>query len=170
MLNLTQALLDLPAQDYFQILKVQHTSTAEEVKQAFYRESRCYHPDRFYTSADPTLKLNIQRLYKRIVEAYYVLHDDVIRKQYLSEITGPDRSLKLRWTVERALDSKKATEGNPKARTFFQMAVRDIDAGQWVNAERNLRTALTYDISNPLYLEKLKELQRLSISCPKNDQ
>jgi len=42
--------------DYFELLGVATTASAGEVKRAFYRESRAYHPDRFFHLTDEAFK------------------------------------------------------------------------------------------------------------------
>ena len=63
--------------DYFQILKIAQHASPVEIKAAYYRESRAYHPDRYSTLPPGELKDNIGRIYKRINEAYVCLRDDV---------------------------------------------------------------------------------------------
>ena len=42
--------------DYFQILKVGQAANPNEIKAAYYRESRAYHPDRFFQMSNLELK------------------------------------------------------------------------------------------------------------------
>jgi len=75
--------------DYFQVLKIGQSASPGEIKAAYYRESRAYHPDRFSTLPAGELKDNIGRIYKRINEAYVCLRDDVKRAKYLADVNGP---------------------------------------------------------------------------------
>ncbi len=92
----------LDALDYFELLGVPITASAAEVKRAFYRESRAYHPDRFFHLTDQPFKARVHDVYKRVTEAYYVLRDDVRRPKYLADVTGPERATKLRFTSCRS--------------------------------------------------------------------
>src|SRR5436190_4065643 len=83
--------------DYFQILKVGQNASPGEIKAAYYRESRLYHPDRFSTLPASELKDNIGKIYKRINEAYVCLRDDTKRTKYIADVIGPDRQRKLRF-------------------------------------------------------------------------
>ena len=48
----TQALSQILDEiDYFRILKIEQHASPEEVKQAYFRESRLYHPDRYFRMA-----------------------------------------------------------------------------------------------------------------------
>jgi DnaJ-class molecular chaperone len=154
--------------DYFQILGVEKTANPAEIKSAFHRWSRAYHPDRFYQLDDKELKQRVNEVYKRITEAYYVLRDDAKRKGYLTDIGGPDRAQKLRFTEASEVETKAAIRKeheeqigtHPKGRQFFQTGMADFDAQRWAAAERNFKMALTFEPANPRYKEKLAEAQQ----------
>ncbi|HET9156244.1 MAG TPA: DnaJ domain-containing protein, partial [Myxococcaceae bacterium] len=153
--------------DYFELLGVPTTATAGEVKRAFYSESRAYHPDRFFHLTDEAFKAQVHEVYKRVTEAYYVLRDDVRRRKYLADVSGPDRARKLRYDELSEQETKaqvkqQAAEQiglNPKARQLFQTALGDLERGNLAAAERGLKMALTYEPQNVLYKEKLTEVQ-----------
>jgi len=153
--------------DYFELLGVPTTASAVEVKRAFYRESRAYHPDRFFHLADPVFKTKVHEVYKRVTEAYYVLRDDVRRRKYLADVTGPDRARKLRFDELAEQETKAAVKQqaaeqigiNPRARQLFQTAMTELEKGNLAGAERDLKMALTYERENALYKEKLTLVQ-----------
>lgn len=154
--------------DYFEILMVERTAAPAEIKKAFYRESRAYHPDRFYKVTDQVLKDKVNELYKRVTEAYYVLRDDTKRRQYLADVTGPERAKKLRFTEASEVETRQAARRqqeeqigtHPKGRQFYQTAMADAEAGRFAAAERNLKMALTFEPQNARYKEKLAEVQK----------
>src|SRR5512147_2402198 len=84
--------------DYFGVLKIQQTATPAEIKAAYYRESRAYHPDRYAALESVELKEMIGKIYRRVNEAYTVLRDDRKRTKYLADVGGPEREKKLRFT------------------------------------------------------------------------
>ncbi|HEY1908617.1 MAG TPA: J domain-containing protein [Myxococcaceae bacterium] len=153
----------LDSLDYFELLGVPTTASAVEVKRAFYRESRAYHPDRFFHLEDEAYKARVHDVYKRVTEAYYVLRDDVRRPRYLADITGPERARKLRFDDTSEQETKAAVKQqaveqiglNPKARQLYQTALGDLEKGNLAAAERGLKMALTYEPQNALYKEKL---------------
>lgn len=153
--------------DYFQVLRLSQTAAPAEIKQAFYRESRTFHPDRFFQVENPTLKRHVHELYKRLAEAYSVLRDDRRRRQYLSDIQGPERARKLRFTeaseAETKAAAKRQTEEQigttPRGRQFYTTAQQDLQAGRLAQAERNLKMALTFEPQNPRYREQLTSVQ-----------
>lgn len=167
LVDLDQRYTALDSLDYFQVLKLEPSAAPAEIKKAFYRESRAFHPDRFFQLKDAFLKERVTSLYKRITEAYHVLRDDTRRRKYVVDITGPDRAQRLRFTETSEADAKVAAKReaeeaigtHPKGRQFYQTAMSDFAAEKWSSAERNLKMALTYEPQNALYKEKLGELQ-----------
>jgi DnaJ-class molecular chaperone len=167
-LGLASIARDLDALDYFQVLQVPQTALSADIKRAFYRESRVYHPDRFFHLEAEVPKEHIGRIYRRITEAYYVLRDDAKRRKYLADLASPERTSKLRYTeaseAELKSEAKKAQEDefgtNPKARPFFKSALNDMVNQNWAAAERNLKLGLTYEPGNQKFKERLGEVQK----------
>jgi DnaJ-class molecular chaperone len=175
--ELSRLALAIEVEDYFQVLQVHQSSKVADIKKAFYRESRLYHPDRVFHLTDAAAKENITTIYKRVTEAYYVLRDDQKRAKYLADITGPDRASKLRYSeaseFEQKAEAKKAVEDefgtNPKSRQFFKSALTDIANSNWSSAERNLKMGLTYEPGATKFKEKLAEVARKLEDARKNN-
>ncbi len=157
----------LDNQDYYQVLQLPQTATASEIKRAFYRDSRIYHPDRVFHLTDAALKGDLNTIYKRITEAYYVLKDDAKRRKYLLDLAGPDRANKLRYTeaseAELKAEAKKVVEEEfgttAKGRQFYKTALQEIERGQWSAAERSLKSATMFEPGNARFKEKLVLVQ-----------
>jgi DnaJ-class molecular chaperone len=151
--------------DYFQILKVGHSTSLVELKAAYYRESRAYHPDRFLRLPDINLRDAIGKIYKRINEAYVCLRDDTKRAKYLADISGPDRQKKLRFVEASEQEMKKEKEQEvgttPQGRKFFMAGLSDLAAQRFASAERNFKMALTYEPSNANFKAKRDEAAKL---------
>jgi DnaJ-class molecular chaperone len=153
--------------DYFGVLRLPQTATPGEIKAAYYRESRTYHPDRYAAVESAELRELVGRVYRRVNEAYTVLRDDRKRARYLADITGPDRDKKLRFTeVEEAKvkeEQKKKIEEQfgltPNGRKFYAAALVEIQAGRREAAERALRSALMYEPGNAKFKEALAAVQ-----------
>src|SRR5256714_6064241 len=141
--------------DYFQILKIGQGAAPHEIKSAYYRESRAYHPDRFYQLPNTDLKESIGRIYKRINEAYVCLRDDVKRAKYLADVSGAERQKKLRFVEASEQEMKKDKEQEigttPQGRKFFTAGLSDMAAQRFSPAERNFKNALPYQPNKPNY-------------------
>jgi DnaJ-class molecular chaperone len=164
----------LDSLDYFEVLGLSREASPAEVKAAYYRESRAYHPDRFAALDLPELRTHIGRIYRRVNEAYTVLRDDDRRRRYLADVTGPDRARKLRFTeVEESQvkqEQKQKLEDQlgltPNGRKFYAAALKELGAGRLEPAERALKSALMYEPGNARFRELLAQVER---SKPKVD-
>ncbi|BDG01870.1 J domain-containing protein [Anaeromyxobacter oryzae] len=149
--------------DYYGVLKIPQSATPADIKAAYYRESRAFHPDRYAAVPSAEIRELVGRVYRRVNEAYTVLRDDRKRVRYLQDITGPDRARKLRFTeAEEAQvkeEQKKKIEEQfgqtPNGRKFYAAALTEIQAGRWEAAERSLKSALMYEPANPKFKEQL---------------
>ncbi|HYX90847.1 MAG TPA: DnaJ domain-containing protein, partial [Myxococcaceae bacterium] len=154
--------------DYFELLGLEKSAPPGEIKKAFYKISRSWHPDRFYQLTDHALKKQVHEVYKRMTEAYATLRDDTKRPKYVRDVTGAERPHKLRFTeqseVEARQQKKKEAEeqigSTPKGRQFYLSGIADLEAGRWSQAERNLKMAVTFEPQNARYKEKLQEAQQ----------
>lgn len=150
--------------DYYGVLKLAPGAGVADVKAAYYRESRLYHPDRYAAVENAAVRDLIGRIYRRINEAYTVLRDDQKRVRYQADVTGPDRLKKLRFTEaeESAVqaDQKRKLEEQmgqtPNGRKFYASALIEINAQRWEAAERALKGALMYEAGNARFKEALE--------------
>jgi hypothetical protein len=69
---------------YYDILGIEHTASAEEIKKAYYRVSREFHPDRHFSLPfrEADLKRQLIKIFSCTTEAYETLSDPEKRKQY----------------------------------------------------------------------------------------
>jgi len=165
--------------DYFGVLKVPQGAGHADVKAAYYRESRAYHPDRFAAHPDPAFRELVGRIYRRVNEAYTVLRDDRKRAKYLQDIAGPERAQKLRFTeadeAQVKEEQKKKIEEQlgqtPNGRKFYAAALVELQAGRWETAQRALKSALMYEPGNARFKEQLAAVEKeLEKGRAKGDQ
>jgi curved DNA-binding protein CbpA len=74
------------ARDHYEVLHVSPAAGPDEIKDAYHRLARQYHPDRFHQS-DADLRSQISSAFARVAQAYEVLSD---RKQRVNYDKGPD--------------------------------------------------------------------------------
>ena len=142
--------------DYFGVLKIPQTAGPAEIKAAYYRESRAFHPDRFAAYPDANFRDLVGRVYRRVNEAYTVLRDDKKRARYIADVSGPERAQKLRFTEAEEAQVKEAEKRKleeqlgqtPNGRKFYAAALIELQAQRWEGAMRALRSALMYEPGN----------------------
>src|SRR5512137_1477111 len=76
----------LPGQDHYQVLGVTVVSTAAEIKKAYFRLAKSYHPDRHFDPAMADLKHKLEALFDRVHKGYTVLSDLAKRAEYDLEV------------------------------------------------------------------------------------
>ncbi|ORY23349.1 DnaJ domain-containing protein [Naematelia encephala] len=67
---------------YYTILNVSPTATADEIRGAYKRESLKTHPDRLPQSATPQERRRATERFQAVADAYYVLSDPARRAEY----------------------------------------------------------------------------------------
>jgi len=160
--------------DYFQVLKLAPAAVPAEIRAAYHRESRTYHPDRYAAVDDDGFRDQVGRIYRRINEAYTVLRDDARRRKYAADLAGPDRERKLRFSEDDEAEVKEARKRRtveqlgqtPNGRKFHAAALADAQAGRWEGAERNIKMALAYEPGNERFKELLVQAEK---NRPKQD-
>ena len=75
----------LRAESHYEVLGVESTAAAEELKSAYYDLARRYHPDRF-RKTEPALLTRMESAFARITQAYDTLRDDDLRANYNAKL------------------------------------------------------------------------------------
>ncbi len=76
----------LPQIDYFHLLGVGRDASRAEIKKAYFKLSKIFHPDRYYRKVEPEFRRQLQEVFKQINTAYQVLLDPKRKEEYLSQL------------------------------------------------------------------------------------
>jgi len=81
-------------QDYFTLLGVSEADSREQVRKAYFKLVKTYHPDRFFEDDTLTdLKDKVNGLFQRISDAHETLCDNTSRARYINDRSGkPQKS------------------------------------------------------------------------------
>jgi len=92
--EIQQALQDLLHQNHFEVLGIPRAADAREIKEAYFRLAKRFHPDVHRDPAQGDLRKELETLFIRIGEAYEVLTDPSRRARYEAELAAwePRRS------------------------------------------------------------------------------
>lgn len=69
-----------------ELLEIAEGSDAETIKKNYYRLSKEYHPDRYFSSPDPLLKEKLTVIFDALTRAYTLLKDDQERRRYFNSL------------------------------------------------------------------------------------
>jgi curved DNA-binding protein CbpA len=146
--------------DYYEILRVSHDATPEEIQQAFHQISLRCHPDRFVDDG-PEVASAAAVVFKRAAEAYNVLRKPSYRVRYDDE----RKRGKLTYD-ERAIEEKPKHEQRtllmiaqtPGAKKHAARADAFLAEGKLEEARIQLISAVQNDPHNEELNERLQML------------
>jgi curved DNA-binding protein CbpA len=148
--------------DYYALLGVPRGANGSVVRQAYYAQSRRFHPDA-NRHLDEDVRTASERIAKRVTEAYSILRDPRRRKVYderlQAEAAGPRMPL-VQVQAEAGRRASQEQHGRtPNGRRYWTIALSDLARGDLVAAARNLQTALTFEPGTALFKQKLAEVK-----------
>jgi curved DNA-binding protein CbpA len=76
-------------QNLFEVLEIPLTATKDEVKQAYFIAAKRYHPDRLVSMGLESLRPDVEKIFRRVSEAYGTLFDDARRSEYKTNLGKP---------------------------------------------------------------------------------
>lgn len=126
--------------DYFAALGINRQCGGSEVRRAYYRLAKEYHPDRFLGSGlSREMSAKINEMFQHITEAYTVLSDPQSCSSYLDElINGPKKSININQVIE--------------AETAFQEGRMLLKIRRYNAAIKPLKRAIELSPEEPEYL------------------
>lgn len=170
--------------NYFDLLGINTSATPAEIKRAYFKLSKRFHPDRFFRKNIGRYGERLHVIFKRVSEAYELLSDPASRKeieatvlrevrtgsQSQSEVpetprktTGPKAPLtpierlrqRMPFRVPEAVREQKAAKGDE----LFRAAQVSTKMGRHAEAAANMRLAVAFDPFNREYKRVLGEMQ-----------
>ena len=156
-----EAGLDRP---YHEILGVAPDAGLPELRRAYFSLSKEFHPDRYFRRELGPFAERIQRVFRRIAEAFELLSDPSARKEMersaeAAPAAGPAAPrLRGRSTPHAfSLLARIGRERRRKARQYFELGQTSIAEERWVEAAQQLRLAVACDPANPDFKEPFAE-------------
>jgi len=173
------AALDQP---YHALLGVDRDADTRAIKRAYFELSKQFHPDRYFRRNIGDYALRLDRIFKKIVEAYELLSDPATRAEIecsmLHSPPPPDpsaavadasRSPKPRRSARRErlerlrrqfrIPDEVFAERRFKARQFFDAAIVSRHKQRWVEAAASMRLAIAFDPWCDEYRQAFGEVQ-----------
>ena len=156
--------------DYYALLGVAPEANTAEVKAAFRKFARRYHPDRF-EGGDPDKLARATQIYRRGSEALQVLVNPVSRRAYdrlirvgKTRMSADDRErAEAEERIARATPSARAKPRapirSPQAQAFYERAAEAARRGDWRGAWRLMKNAVEAEPGNPLLETRLNQIE-----------
>jgi curved DNA-binding protein CbpA len=122
------------AADHYEMLNIDRTASADEVKNSYHALARNYHPDRFH-QASASVRTRIDSAFARIAHAYEVLHDASTRATY-------DERLKIPGAVKPLERTPSQPAENPTKKQPGAARISDKQTGNEDRAEASFQKGL----------------------------
>ncbi len=148
--------------DYYKLLGIPREATADQIKTAYHRVARIYHPDA-HRGAEPHVRDGLHTVFKRMTEAYRVLYDYQRRKQYDAQLStgGAARMVETK-REQKGPRSPDADLKTPAGKRCYLAALQAIKGRDYMNAKLQLQLALTHEGPNSKPVkDKIAELENL---------
>ncbi len=157
---------DLDLLDYYTLLGIETDASVDDVKIAFRKFARRYHPDRF-AGDEPDKLARSTQIYRRGSEAFQVLTNALSRKAYdrvlrvgKTRFTADDRErTEMDERKARAPQKQDAPIRSPQALAFYQKAAEAARAGDWREAWRLMKASLELEPNNELLRSRFSQIE-----------
>ena len=152
----------LPLLNYYQLLDLSPAATPADIKAAFYRISRDYHPDRYFRFPNENFRNAVLTIYKRVSEAYTVLRSPEWRKSYDAQLKSDPAKVRFNVQEEEKRKQQGGTTydgGNGPGKKYWQAAMEALRNKNPAGARMQLQLAVGIEPANPQFKTKLEELK-----------
>ncbi len=121
---------------YYGMLEISETATLGEIKKAYYRAAKRYHPDIHFSLSDDSLKGKLSDIFSCIYEAYAILSDPDKRSEYderknEKEAVKPDVQKQARQKFEEGKDVFGSGNFNQAERLFGHAAYYESNVAEY---------------------------------------
>lgn len=127
--------------DYFVLLEVARDVDARDLKRAYFRLSKEFHPDRYYRKNTGPFGPWLAQIFETLSKAFEVLADATSRQRYLASMTGEH------------LSTSSAQTRTEYARDLFERACTAETGGDMEGALKLFAAAIRVD-AQPRYLSR----------------
>jgi curved DNA-binding protein CbpA len=142
----------IDAGDHYEALRIVRTATPLEIKRAYFRMAKAYHPDRHFDPAMADVKDKLEALFHSVHQAYEVLSNPAKREEY--DRTAPSKAAPKpqetaagsEFTEKRAEDyDEHYKEKAERAAQWFHKGFQEFKSGDYWGAAESLAWATRLD-------------------------
>ncbi|MDQ3473234.1 MAG: DnaJ domain-containing protein, partial [Acidobacteriota bacterium] len=128
------------AASFYEVLKLGHDATPQDIKNSYYALARRYHPDLFHMQAGTPLHASVESAFAKIAQAYVTLTDPAQRSAYDAKLAArerirsstmeiPKQSKQDRVRAEAAKEAAKKKQSEAAAENDFARAESSFQEG-----------------------------------------
>lgn len=153
---------DLPRLNYYQLLDVSPDAPDADIKKAFYRVSREFHPDRYFRFPNENFRNAVNTIYKRVSEAYTVLRSPQWRESYNRQIKDDPKNVRFSVQDEMKRQQQGGTSydgGTGPGKKYWMAAMDALRNKNTAGAKLQLQLAVGMEPKNEQFKAKLEELK-----------
>ncbi|MCG8592100.1 MAG: DnaJ domain-containing protein [Proteobacteria bacterium] len=161
---------------YYDVLGVERDADAKTIKRAYFTLSKEFHPDRYFRRDIGSYLGRLERIFKKILEAYELLSDGTARAEIDRSLvqgpppssrpaaaTGADAPLspieRLRQRMPFRIPEEVLNERRQKAQSFYEAAMISSKTRNHLEAASSIRLAIAFDPWNADYKQAFGEIQ-----------
>lgn len=170
---------------YHEILGVARDADPKAIKQAYFGLSKVFHPDRYFRRNLGPYAPRVERIFKKVLEAYELLSDPATRAEVQRDVSAapaseasaasaaapastgaskplaPDAARRLRARLGALGQQRRVLEERKrKAKTFFESGMAAFRKERWLEAAGSVRLAIAFDPDNEIYHAEFADVQR----------
>jgi curved DNA-binding protein CbpA len=139
-----EALAAMKNQDHYQVLGIRKSATPQELKKAYFRLAKIYHPDRHFEAEMSDLKETLEMLFAGIHTAYQTLSDPVQRQNY--DLGPAEKPATAQYEEKRPEEYvENYTEKAGQAAAYFKAGIQDFSIGNFWGAAESFAWATRLD-------------------------
>ena len=152
-----------------EIIGVEVGADAKQIKTAYYKLSKEFHPDRYFRRKTGEYTERLDRIFKRVLDAYELLMTlEIAPPEEATADASPTRPQtpecmskldRLKQRMPFKMSDSVPEERQQQAQAIFQGAITSERLGRIGESLKNVKIALSFDPYNRTYKAKLRELE-----------
>lgn len=147
----------LENQNHYEVLGVYPETSIQNIKKQYFALSKEFHPDRLFKTAKGEYKIQLEKIFERITQAYEEISDPKRRKKYDQTLKG--RKKEKEKSESSKPSSKTEVERLADAKRYFEIARKEEAQGNGLKAANFYQLALSFDPKNSEYAQCFKRVQ-----------
>ncbi|HYQ48712.1 MAG TPA: J domain-containing protein, partial [Thermodesulfovibrionales bacterium] len=123
------------------LLEVNDTSDNETIKKSYYRLAKEFHPDRYFSSDDNSIKIKLTSIFDALTKAYTALKDEKSRAEYAASHSAPKQ--------------QETGDSETRAAEQYRQGIVEFKKGNFWGAIERFKWAAKLAPKNAAYLSYL---------------